>query len=528
MKSSSNLAAGAAFVAALWLCAPGVAHAQSVPPPWSAADLGNPQLPGSSGLSDGVFTIDAAGEDVWASSDQFHFVYRAIAGDVEIIARIDSFSASHRWAKAGVMIRESLAANAPHAYALLSFENGVASQRRTAAGAQSSSTAGPWVTTPYWVRLVRAGTRVAAYSSSDGASWDLVESGTIALGDTAYVGIAVTSHEESALARAVVSGVRVTTSSEPTPAPAPAQSISSADVGGPAIVGTTSFSSGTYTIRAGGTDIWDTSDQFHYAYTQVTGDVDVVARVASLGQSDIWAKAGVMIRESLAANSRHAMAMTSADRGHGFQRRIDTGGWSEHTQGGDGTAPMWLRLVRSGSLFHGYRSGDGSNWTTIGSDTIPMGATVYVGIAVTSHNPSIPTIAVVDNLRVGTGATDSGGTVPPPDPVPEPDPVPTPAPPPVPPPTEPPPRAVVFLASADHETLVTNYVLEIYTSGSTPGISTPVGTSDLGKPSLALTMEITVDRSALFQALTPGNYIAAVTAVGAGGSSRSLTAAFAR
>ncbi|MEO5897230.1 MAG: hypothetical protein ABIS06_16185, partial [Vicinamibacterales bacterium] len=294
------------------------------------------------------------------------------------------------------------------------------------------------------------------------------------------------------------------------------------------IAGTTSFNSGTYTIRAGGTDIWDTSDQFHYAYTQVTGDVDLLARVSSLAQSDIWAKAGVMIRESLAANSRHAIAMTTPDRGHGFQRRIDPGGWSEHTQGGDGTAPMWLRLVRSGSQFQAFRSNDGSDWATMGSDTIPMGATVYVGIAVTSHNSSSLTIAVIDNLCVSAGSTGSSGTAPPPEPLPFPQPLPTPVPTPVDATTDPPPRAVVFLASADHDTLVTRYLLEIYTNSAAPGVSAPVATSDLGKPRPAANGEITVDRAALFEALASGSYIAAVTAIGDGGSSASLTAAFTR
>jgi hypothetical protein len=71
-------------------------------------------------------------------------------------------------------------------------------------------------------------------------------------------------------------------------------------------------------------------------------------------------------------------------------------------------------------------------------------------------------------------------------------------------------------------------VLEIYASAGTPGVSAPVSTSDLGKPAPAANGEITVDRVAFFQALAPGSYIAALTAVGDGGSSRSLTALFTR
>ena len=151
--------------------------------------------------------------------------------------------------------------------------------------------------------------------------------------------------------------------------------------------GTTDFAAGTYTITAAGADIWDTSDQFRYVYQQVSGDIDVVARVASLTAADVWTKAGVMIRESLSAGSRHAMAVVTAQNGYVFQRRVDTSSFSEHTAGGAGAAPQWVRLVRTGSQFQAFRSANGQTWTLMGTDTIPMGSTAYVGIAVTSHNP---------------------------------------------------------------------------------------------------------------------------------------------
>jgi hypothetical protein len=90
------------------------------------------------------------------------------------------------------------------------------------------------------------------------------------------------------------------------------------------------------------------------------------------------------------------------------------------------------------------------------------------------------------------------------------------------------PRAVTFTASVDHATLVINYVLEIYKSGATIGTTAPVAASDLGKPAVDANGDITVDRSALFQALPVGNYFATVTAVGAGGNSRSTGVSFTR
>src|SRR5439155_4019761 len=108
------------------------------------------------------------------------------------------------------------------------------------------------------------------------------------------------------------------------------------------------------------------------------GDVDIAARVASLANTASWAKAGVMIRESPAANRRQAFALVSAAKGSAFPRRIDSGGLSVDTLRPAGTAPGWVRLVRTGHRFEAFVSADGQTWTSIGVETIPMSDAVYV------------------------------------------------------------------------------------------------------------------------------------------------------
>lgn len=506
MRATARAAAWrAALVVAVCLCAGvGVGRAQSVPSPWSTRDVGGPVLAGTSTYSNGEFTVDAAGIDIWDRSDQFHFVYQAVSGDADVRARVDAVSMAHAWSKAGVMIRASLAADAPHGYALLSAAKGVAFQRRTVSGGLSTHTAGPAATPPGWVRLVREGTRLTAYTSGDGVRWTAIATDTVSLGTTAYIGIAVTSHRADARTTARVSNVAVSSTALP-----PGQS--AADVGSPTIAGRASFIGGQYTVRAAGADIWDSADQFHYVYQPVAGDVDVTVRVASITAAHPWSKAGVMIRESLSPGSRHAMSLVSAGKGYAFQRRVDPGAWSIHASGGAGAPPGWVRLRRTGSLFEAYRSADGLNWTKIGDEFIAMADTVYVGIAVSSHNVDLATVAVADNFRIA-GASAPAAEQPAAEE----------------PPADGPPRAVVFEASADHATLVTMYVLEIFRSGDTPGVALPVVTSDLGKPAVAINGEITVDRSELFLALAPGDYLATVTAVGTTGSARSEAATFSR
>jgi hypothetical protein len=107
-----------------------------------------------------------------------------------------------------------------------------------------------------------------------------------------------------------------------------------------------------------------------------------------------------MIRSSLAASSAHASMLVSAGRGLAFQRRRSSGGSSASTSGGSGQAPMWVKLERRDTILNAYRSADGTNWTFVGADTIAAGASVYVGLAVTSHNKSLATTAMFDGVAV--------------------------------------------------------------------------------------------------------------------------------
>jgi endonuclease/exonuclease/phosphatase family metal-dependent hydrolase len=157
---------------------------------------------------------------------------------------------------------------------------------------------------------------------------------------------------------------------------------SSADIGA---VGAPGNATGSFTVAGGGADVWGSADAFRFAYKALTGDGSIVTQILALDAVANWTKGGVMMRESLAANSRHAFMLVSPGKGLAFQRRLVTGGDSTHTTGGAGVAPTWLKLTRTGNVFTGYRSADGVTWTLVDSDTIPMSATIYVGVAVGSH-----------------------------------------------------------------------------------------------------------------------------------------------
>jgi titin len=665
---------------------------------WLRADIGSPAIPGSDDTSGPIITVRGSGADIWSSSDSFHFVYQALSGDGAVQAQVTGVTSTHPAAKAGVMIRESLAAGARNAFALLTPNNGMAAQVRATTSGGTSSTSGPKASAaPYWVRLVRTGNIIVASTSADGASWVTVSTQTVAMGADVFVGLAVTSHNNSVLCTGTFANVTITGGGTAPPPPAPpspptgltataasasqinlgwtdastnesgfeverstdnitftlrtttaanvatfadtgltaattyyyrvravntagastysnvanartadgtpppgvpppptgltataggasqinlgwtdastnesgfeverstdnitftlrtttaanvatfadtgltaattyyyrvravntagpstysnvanaatsaaastaptnlvATAISTsridlawtdnapnedgyqierstdattftqiattaanvatysdpgltaatrytyrvravfglsnsaysnaasattladnaappagwlgADVGAVGLAGTQDTSGTPITLRGSGSDIWGAADAFRFVYQSLAGDGAIQAQVTGVTNTDGWAKAGVMIRESLAANARNTFAFVAAVNGMAAQNRASLGGVTTSTAGPWGiVAPYWVRLVRTGNIIVASTSADGASWVTVSTQTVAMGADVFVGLAVTSHNNSVLCTGTFVNVTI-TG----GGTAPPP------------------------------------------------------------------------------------------------------------------
>ena len=136
-----------------------------------------------------------------------------------------------------------------------------------------------------------------------------------------------------------------------------------ADVGSPAVAGSASYANGVFTVNGGGADIWGGTDQFNYVSQPLTGDGSIVARVTSQGDTDPWAKSGVMIKQSTATGTNYALLAVTPGNGIAFQSDFNY-----NVSGGSYTLPVWLKLTRSGSTITAYTSTDGTTWTTAGTD----------------------------------------------------------------------------------------------------------------------------------------------------------------
>jgi hypothetical protein len=159
------------------------------------------------------------------------------------------------------------------------------------------------------------------------------------------------------------------------------------------------------TITADGHDIWDDADDFHYVYQQWSGDGEFICRVDSfpLGNNG-WQKAGIMVRQDLDDTSKYVFQCITGTFGGGasFQWR-DTKGDAGTLGNNDSpttvTEPEYIRLVRSGDVFSGYLSEDGSNWTQLGTDhTSVFTDPLWIGLAVTSHSAGNLVTATIDSV----------------------------------------------------------------------------------------------------------------------------------
>jgi regulation of enolase protein 1 (concanavalin A-like superfamily) len=174
---------------------------------------------------------------------------------------------------------------------------------------------------------------------------------------------------------------------------------SGSDIGNPGVAGSTSrIDNQSYSVTGSGSDIWAGSDQFHFAYRQLTGDFDIRVQITSVSLTQ--AKAGLMARESLAANSRNVFAGIGVDDAYRLAVRDATGGRTRNIyKSGTPVLPnVWIRLKRVGTVFSAYTSTNGVTWHHIGNATMSLPETLFFGMAVSSKSNTTSATAEFRNL----------------------------------------------------------------------------------------------------------------------------------
>ncbi|MCD0447546.1 PQQ-dependent sugar dehydrogenase [Glycomyces sp. A-F 0318] len=188
--------------------------------------------------------------------------------------------------------------------------------------------------------------------------------------------------------------------------PLPPAPWESTDVGERTQLGLSSYDDGEFTVTGAGWDVWDATDEFHFVHQALAGDGSITARLTSQTDTNPWAKAGVMVKESTAEGAAYASIAVTPEHGAHFQADFGTDGGGFDYEAG----AAWLRLTREGDLFTAELSADGEDWAVIGSAEVPMSADARIGLFATAHDNTRFSTAVFDSVAVDAGDPSAGWT----------------------------------------------------------------------------------------------------------------------
>jgi hypothetical protein len=175
----------------------------------------------------------------------------------------------------------------------------------------------------------------------------------------------------------------------------------SQDIGTGMLAGSAGYNAGTFTQAGSGT-VGSTSDKLRYTYQTLTGDGEIIAKISVLQNTDTSSRVGVMIRDTLATNSKEIFMGMTGTNAYRWLRRTTTGGTTTSTSSSTGTVPnTWVRLVRSGTTITAYKSTNGTTWTSVGSTTsTTFASTCYIGLAVASGSTTKLNTSNFSNVTV--------------------------------------------------------------------------------------------------------------------------------
>lgn len=174
----------------------------------------------------------------------------------------------------------------------------------------------------------------------------------------------------------------------------------STGIGSGNLAGSASHTAGTFTIAGSGV-LGGQNDTMNFAWQTITGNGQITARIASLQDTGDSARVGVMIRDTLASNSRHVFMGLAGNGGYRWVRRTGFNSNTAITKSGSATVPAsWVRLVRSGNTITTYKSSNGTSWTLVGSLTASFPSTCYFGLAVASGSNSTLNSSQFSNVSI--------------------------------------------------------------------------------------------------------------------------------
>jgi hypothetical protein len=372
---------------------------------WTYQDIGAVGIAGNASLSGPDLTMNSAGADIWGPADSFGYMYQAFAGDGEISAGVVGVENTNPFAKGGIMLRATTAANS--AFVLVDIRPGgeIEFMARPQAGASVTFIAGASTSFagPPRLLMTRADGVITAYLGV-GNIWKTIGSVPDAMPRGILAGMAVTSHDRSAMNTTVFSAPLARNFTLGLP-----QGWTDRDVGAVGRPGGSTYKNGVFTVQGAGANIWGTADSFHLVqFAPFPDGSSVVARVTHVDNTNAFAKAGiVLVLDDKAGASNADVVLDVRPTGDvEFMMRPSAGAPTQFLASLRVTTPIWLKLTLTGPAVNGYTSTDGLNWSLIGSAQPDFGqmnvagGRPFVGLAVTSCDTSRLNTSTFDKVSV--------------------------------------------------------------------------------------------------------------------------------
>lgn len=181
------------------------------------------------------------------------------------------------------------------------------------------------------------------------------------------------------------------------------------DVGSPKIAGTASYdpASQEYALTAAGANMWAARDEFHFAWTRMTGDFILQARVEFVGKGvDPHRKAGWIVRPNHEADAPYVDGIVHGDGLTSLQYRRAKGGLTDQSELLVKSADV-VQLERKGQTYTFSAAKYGEPFTSASVFDVSLGDEVLVGLVLCSHNPDVTERALFRDVRIIRPARDA-------------------------------------------------------------------------------------------------------------------------
>ena len=158
-----------------------------------------------------------------------------------------------------------------------------------------------------------------------------------------------------------------------------------------------------YEISGGGSNMWFSTDAFHFVWKKISGDVSLAADIeVPQSSGDPHRKGVLMIRQSLEADSAYADAALHGDGLTSLQYRPEKGERTYEIQA-NVSGPKRLRIEKRGIYISMSLAGAGYDLRPAGGTfRLTLKEPFYVGLGVCAHNDKNLERAIFTNVELKT------------------------------------------------------------------------------------------------------------------------------